>query len=234
MKKKYLVIASIIVILIIVVFIIINISLDFNNEDKIKKEVTEIVNLLQSDSIPEDKINEILDRRLIKKGNYLKVEESIKAYYRDIYLNISNLNFLMADDNYSNYLTGSNLKDDRPSFIKSKENLNNTQAQINIEFNACQKKITEESTKMLYIADKDLRNYYIDFFITLTKEIDNEEFINNQSTKVKNNEEKIKVYHEAYSFLIANRGHWDIRSDELIFDETTYYEEYATITNKLK
>lgn len=232
-KKKYLAIITIIAIVIIVGAVIINLLLDFHNENKIKDEVTEIVNILKSEDIDENKINEILNRRVIKKGTYLKVEESIKKYYQDIYTNISNLNFLVDDDNYSNYLKGNNLKEDKPNFIKSKENLNNTKAQIDIEYQAYNKKIADKTTKIVYIADKDLKNYYVDFFLELTEVLNTEEFNTSIDNKVKQATSKNAIYNEIFAFLSANKGHWTLNGDELIFDETTYYEEYTTLVKKL-
>ena len=234
MKKKYIVIASIIALLIIGIFIVSKVSIDLNRENKIKNEVKEIIQIIESDNIDKAELIEILDRRVVTKGDYNLVETSIKAYYKDLYDDISNLSFLLDDDNFSNYLTASNLKEDRPSFIKSKDNLQNSKAQITEVYNELNNQLTDKTTIMTYIADKEVSTYYKDFYYSLVYDYITEEYQETITTKKDNTLSKIDVYNEALEFLIANKGHWDLSKEVIMFDETTLYEEYLSITDKLK
>lgn len=234
MKKKYIVMLGITILLIIGIFTIIKVSVDLNRENKVKNEVKEIIRILKSDSIDKTELTEILDRRVVTKGDYNKVESSIKSYYKDLYADISNLAFLLNQDNFSNYLTSSNLKEDRPSFIKSKDNLQNSKAQINEVYTELTTQLTDKTTIMTYIADKDLKSYYKEFYYSLVYDYIEENWQEELSNKKDNTLKIIDIYNEALEFLIANKGHWDISKEVIMFDETTLYEEYLAITNKLK
>lgn len=233
MKKKHTVFIVIAIIVIIGVAIALKISSDFNKETKIKSDIKEVINVFDTKNINQEKINKVLNRRVIKKGQYKKVEESIKDYYKDLYDDFNNLIFLLDDDNFSNYLTSKNLKDDRPSFLKSKNNLQNSKAQITENYNEFITQLTDETTKLTYIIDKDLDKYYIDFYLSLTNEINKEELKKEIENMTNSAQEKIIIYNEALDFLIANKGHWDIKNEVIMFDKTEYYEEYINITEKL-
>ena len=45
---------------------------------------------------------------------------------------------------------------------------------------------------------------------------------------------KIDIYNEALDFLIANKGHWSIKNNVIIFDDNLLYEGYLKITDKLE
>ncbi len=233
MKKKYLIIASIIILILICGSIVINIVVDYNKETKIRNEVQEIIEELKQETIDEEKIKLLLNRQEVKKGKYNKVEISIKKYYTDIYLNISNLNFLTAKENYELYLEEDNLEQDKPNFIKSKEKLTNTNAQISIEYESFKKKTNDKATKMVYIADKGLKQYYIDFFLELTNEVEINEINKNIENQVNDIAKISDVYNEVFSFLSANKGNWDVKGNIMTFKETTLYDEYSQIIEKL-
>lgn len=234
MKKKYVMIVLVILLAIVSIITVIKVATDLNKETKIKNEVQEIINILESDVIDKTELMEILDRRVIKKGDYVEVENSIKLYYKDLYDDISNLTFLINEDNYSNYLTSTNLKEDQPNFIKSKDNLQNTEAQINEVYTELTNQLTDKSTIMLYIIDKEVKTYYKDFYYTLVKDYITENWQEDLSSKKNNTLTIIKTYNEALDFLVANKSHWKISNDLITFDDTILYEEYLLITDKLK
>lgn len=234
MKKKYVMIIAFILLAIVIVITAVKVITDFNKETKIKNEVQEIIQILETDTIDKTELMEILDRRVIKKGNYVEVENSIKLYYKDLYDDISNLTFLINEDNYSNYLTSANLKEDQPNFIKSKDNLQNTEAQINEVYTELTTQLTDKSAIMLYIIDKDVKTYYKDFYYTLVKDYITENWQENLSNKKDITLTIIQTYNEALDFLVANKGHWKLSNDSITFDDTILYEEYLLITDKLK
>ncbi len=234
MKKKYFMIAVIILLTIISAITVVKVITDLKKETKIKNEVQKIIEILESDTIDKTELIDILDRRVVTKGNYVEVENSIKLYYKDLYDDISNLTFLINEDNYSNYLTSANLKEDRPNFIKSKDNLQNTEAQINEVYTELTNQLTDKSIIMSYIIDKDVKTYYKDFYYTLVKDYISENWQEDLSSKKNITLKIIQTYNEALDFLVANKGHWKLNNDLITFDDTTLYEEYLLITGKLK
>ncbi len=230
MKKKQLIIISIIILVIVGVFISFKLFLDFNNETKIKNEINEIKRVAEANN---DDIHEILDRRVVKSGPYSEVEVGIKLYYKNLYSSLDNLNFLLDDDNFSNYLSSKNLNDDKPSFIKSKNNLKNSKAQIEEYYSKFTDELTNDSIKLNIISDKELKNYYLNFYLDLTK-IGIADNVNETIEKAyKSTLEKIDIYNETFDFLAANKGHWEIQNEAIAFDDPVIYDEYINITNKL-
>lgn len=233
LKKKYLIIAIIILAIALIVGISLKIGTDFSKETKIKNEVKLIVEYLNKGLYNDETLTKILNREVVETGDYNLVEKSIKSYYKDLQADLSNIDFLISEDNFSNYLSGSNLKEDRPSFIKSKDNLHNTKSQITEVFTELDNQLNDKSLKMIYIADKDVKSYYKEFYLSLIDEYLDEDFYNNIKTSKENTLSKIDTYNETLDFLIANKGHWDIDKEVIIFDDNIYYEEYLSITNKL-
>lgn len=230
MKKKQLIIISIIILVIIGVFIFFKLFLDFNNETKIKNEINEIKRVAETNN---DDIHEILDRRVVKNGPYSEVEVGIKLYYKNLYSSLDNLNFLLDDDNFSNYLSSKNLNDDKPSFIKSKNNLKNSKAQIEEYYSKFTDELTNDSTKLNIISDKELKNYYLNFYLDLTKIGITDNVTETIEKSYKSTLEKIDIYNETFDFLAANKGHWEIQNESIAFDDPVIYDEYINITNKL-
>lgn len=232
MKNKKTVIICIFII-IAVLGISIKLALDLSKEAKIRNEIKEISKVLNLANIDDDQVNEILSRRIIKKGHYADVEDSIKNYYTNLYSDIKNLTFLLDDDNFSSYLTEKNLNDDKPTFIKSKDNLQNSQAQIEEYYTKLTNELTNKNEKLSYVAEKNLSTYYRDFYLELTTLAIPEDFQTQVDNAYEQTLEKIEIYNEALDFLIANKGHWTVKNEVILFDETTLYEEYIVITEKL-
>lgn len=231
MNKKKIIIISIAIILILALGIITKVAIDFNKESKIRNEIKEIEKVFFSSD--NTSINEILDRRIIKKGPYATVEESIKAYYKNLYSTKENIFFLLDDDNFSNYLSSKNLNDDKPLYVKSRSNLKNTKAQLDENYQKYLSDINETSNKLSYLTEKDLKSYYSNFYIELTENVitsESKEVLEKEYNKAIN---RINIYNEVYDFLSANKGHWAIKNDRLEFDDTLLYEEYINITDKL-
>ena len=233
MNKKYIIYITLTIIAIISLTIILKIIFDYQKEAKIRNEIKIINNILTSENIEENAINKILDRTIIEKGEYKLVEKSIKLYYKDLYSSLSNLYFLLDEDNFSNYLSIINLKEDKPTFIKSKNNLQDSKNQIIEQYNDFYTRLTDESIKLSYIVDKNLSNYNRKFYLEIIEEINKKDFKNNITQKKNNIINKIPIYNEALDFLIVNKGHWEIRNNNIIFDTTQLYEEYSEITKKI-
>lgn len=233
LKKKYLIIAIIILAIALIIGISLKIGTDFSKETKIKNEVKLIVEYLEKGQYNDETLTKILNREVVESGEYNIVEKSVKSYYKDLQADLSNFDFLISEDNFSNYLSGTNLKEDRPSFIKSKDNLHNTKSQITEVFTELDNQLNDQNLKAQYIADKDIKSYYKEFYLSLIDEYLNEDFSNNINISKENTLSKIATYNEALDFLIANKGHWNIDKEVIIFDDNIYYEEYLNITNKL-
>ena len=231
-KKKVIIIIALLAILAII-FLAIKITTDFKKEAQIREEIKEVTKLFGTANIDNEDANAMLERRIITRGDYSKVEDSIKLYYKDLYSNLKNLTFLLDEENEYNYLSVDNLKPDSDSLLKSKDTINNTKAQIDEYYNIFIKSLTIEDTKLSYVTNKDLSNYYIKFYLELTNEVNDEELKENLLAKYNKINTRLDIYNEALTFLETNVKHWEIKKDNISFDSTEIYDEYIEITSKL-
>lgn len=233
-KKKILTIIIISLIVIAVAAITIKLVGDLNKETTLKNEVKEISKFMNINQNENDEINEILTRREITKGKYKNIENDIKQYYQVIYSDLQNFSFLIDNDNFNIYLSSENLNEDKPSFIKSKDNLQNTKAQIDEYYNKLTKELNDESIKLSFITEDRLDSYYRNFYLELTSLAISDNLKKELDTAYEEVLSKIEIYNEALDFLVANKGHWAIKNNVIIFDDTILYERYLEITNKLE
>lgn len=234
MNKKILTIIITSLIIIAIAIIAIKLVSDLNKETTIKNEVKEINKYINLNQNANDKINEVLTRRQITKGKYKNIENDIKEYYQALYSDIQNYTFLIASDTFASYLSSDNLNEDKPSFIKSKDNLQNTKAQIEEYYNKLKDYLNSEATKLNYITNQKLDTYYRNFYLELTEMVNKEELLKELDKTYQDTLSKINIYNEALDFLIANKGHWSIKNNVIIFDDNLLYEGYLKITDKLE
>lgn len=231
-KKKTIIIIAIIAL--IILSIIIKLSVDFYKENKLKNEVKEIVEILKKDPNNNERINEILNRTIIKSGKYNIVETSIKKYYKDLYSDYSNLLFIIDDQNFTNYLSESSLKENRPSFINTKNNITNTYNQIDALYIEVENQVTEMSIKLPYISEYDVSTYYKELYLSLIDDNLGTEFLNNIEIDKNKAKEKLAIYEEAIQYLSTYNNKWSIKNGSIVFEDLSYTTEYETIINKLK
>ncbi len=233
MNKKKLILFIFFILIIVIIGIAIKITIDFRREAQIKKEIEEVTKLFGTANIDNEDANAMLERRVITKGDYSKVEDSIKLYYKDLYSNLKNITFLLDEENEYNYLSVDNLKNNSESLVKAKDSINNTKAQIDEYYNLFLNYLTVEDTKLSYISNKDLSNYYISFYLELTNEVNDEGLKENLLAKYNKITNRLDVYNEALTFLETNIKHWTIKDNAISFDSTEIYDEYIKITSKL-
>ena len=233
MNKRKAIIFIVFILILLVIGIAIKIVIDFRKEGQIRNEVKEVTKVFVPSNIDDESINALLERRVITKGEYSKVEDSIKSYYKDLYSNLKNITFLLDEENEYNYLSSENLKNDSESLLKAKDSITNTKAQIDEYYTLFINYLTIDDTKLSYVADKNLSNYYIKFYLELTNEVNDEELKENLLTKYNKVNNRLDIYSEALTFLETNVKHWSIKKGTISFDSTEYYDDYIEITNKL-
>lgn len=233
MKKKTAIIIIVLIISIITLFMSTKLGTDLKKENTIKNEVKEITKVFSTENIDDDDVNEILNRRLIKKGEYAKVEDSIKCYYQELYSSIKNLSFLISSSNYNSYLTEANLKDDAPNFDKSKTNLSNYKAQLDEIYNSYNDIYSNEDKILSYIKDKKASNYYIQFYLDIIEENKNEDLAKEFEKEYKDNTDKVDTYNKIFDFIIKNNKHWAIVNESITFDDPKLLDEYLELYNSL-
>lgn len=231
-KKKTIVLISIIAILLL--SIIVKLSTDFYKENKLKEEIKEIVRLINTNPENNEKIDELLNRTVIKKGKYNIVETSLKKYYKELYSDYSNLLFIIDDENFTNYLSETSLRENRPSFINPKNNIENTYNQIDALYTEVENEVKEISIKLPYISEYNLSTYYKELYLSLIDDNLGAEFINNLEKEKNKAKDKLAIYEEAIQYLSTYNNEWSIKNGVIEFKDISYKTEYEIIMNKLK
>ena len=231
-KKKTIVLISIIAILLL--SIIVKLSTDFYKENKLKEEIKEIVRLINTNPENNEKIYELLNRTVIKKGKYNIVETSLKKYYKELYSDYSNLLFIIDDENFTNYLSETSLRENRPSFINTKNNIENTYNQIDALYTEVENEVKEISIKLPYISEYNLSTYYKELYLSLIDDNLGAEFINNLEKEKNKAKDKLAIYEEAIQYLSTYNNEWSIKNGVIEFKDISYKTEYEIIMNKLK
>ena len=230
-KKKILILSCIIIILLLLLVVAIKLGIDYSMEAKIRKEVSLITKMYDVNN--NEDVSSIIDRTIVKKSRYKKVEEAIKSYYKDIHTSLENLNFLLDTDNQYNYLSADNINSDDSLFTKSKDNISNMKAQINENFKLFNKYLDDEDIKLSYVADKKLTKYYIDFYLDVIGSVDVTNFkdeLNKKCNKVINN---LDTYGEALDYLVAHKGKWSIKENNITFKKNEYLDEFNNIISNI-
>lgn len=232
MKKKHAIIFLVIISLVIGLIIVLKVSSDLNKESKLKAEIREISKVFTINNVDNDQINEILERRVIKKGDYADIEISIKKYYKNIYSDLKNLNFLLDEDNFANYLSGKNIKEDGPNFLKSRSNLSNTKAQIIEYYDKFISSMTSENFKLSFL-NNNVKKYYRNFYLELTDFAIHDNFNDVLKNKYEEVLANIDIYIKAFDFLFANDGEWTVDDDGLKFEDPIILDEYLSVIEGL-
>ena len=233
MKKNRVIFTVIILVLILACFVLAKVFSDLKKEKLIKKDIQEIVAVLGTENIDDDDVNAMLERRIFSKGSYYIVEDSLKNYYKDLYSYQKNITFLMDDDNFDTYLSPKNIAEDGPTFTKSISNLQTTKSQLTDKYNEFKNQIENESTQISYIYDREVDSYYKKIYLEFISDFTPSSLANDIKEKYDKTLELIDLYNEAFVFLTANEAHWQVIDDVITFDDTTLYEGYKTITDKI-
>lgn len=232
MEKKKVIIIMILLFLIVGIVISFKVASDLDKEKKIKDEIKEISREINqafsSDTDDYPLINEVFDRRVIKKGPYSDIEIAVKQYYSSLYNDLKNIVFLLDSDNFSIYLNSKNIMDDGPLFLKSRSNLNNSKAQIAEYYDKFKSSLKNNTNKLSYLSREE-KKYYIDFYLELTDLAVDSTFLDALELEYDNTLSNIEVYNQAFDFLYANRDEWEIRSNELVFHDASILDEYNNV-----
>ena len=231
MKKKILTILGVIL-AIIVLLITYFVVADLNQENKLKKELTEIIDLVNEENIDLDKINKKLNT-IITTDDYAKVEESFKNYLKDSFDNTIELSSLLNDERIESSLTVENYKEDGADFKNTKAYLNET---IN-SLEECKNKYYEflsEENAMSYINNKNLDSYYIDFYKNeIVKDIENEKNDKTIENSVNDVISLLKNVEKVINFLSDNKDAWQIEGENIVFNSDALTNQYIELIDNL-
>lgn len=230
MKKK-IIIAVIVIILVIVGVIGYIVVSDLGQENKLKSELSELNDLVNSETIDTDEVNDRLDR-IVTKGDYAKVEDAFKTYLRNSFDNIIDIVNILNDEKMVTLLTAENYQTDGKDFIESKNYIVITKEKLE----NCKEKYSEYMTKekaMSYIENKGLDSYYVDLY--------EDEFIGDmnsiEDTTVEDSIDEIidllNISEKVLNLLSNNKESWTIEGENIVFSNDSVGNQYDELINSI-
>lgn len=231
MKNKIIIIVVIIVLLLATVIGYIVIK-NLNEEEKLRKELEYINELVTEENIDIDKINTALNRN-ITSDDYKVVESSYKEYLKDIFDCMKKITDTINDERLVNVLTANNYKNDGPEFLSSKKYLEEAK-QILIENKNKYYEYLSEQKAMSYIENKNLDEYYINLYKDeLVGSIYEEKNDKTMESSINEIIDIIDVSQEVLTFLSNNKNSWEVKDNQIIFDDENLSSKYSELINKL-
>lgn len=231
MKKKVL-IAILIIIVIAIVVVGYFVFSDMMQEDKLKTELSELQQLVNTENIDMDAINSRLDRT-ITTGDYAVVEDAFKSYLRDNFDNSIQIAEILNDEEITTLLTVENYESDGKDFTESKEYITNTRETLE----DCKNKYTEfftEDKAMSYINSKGLDSYYTDLY---RNELMGDMDLASQDMTVQDSiDEVISILNtseEVLNLLSENQDAWEIEGENIVFNSDSLSNKYDELINSL-
>ncbi len=230
MKKKIIIIIAIIVAIFIgiVTYFVIN---DLNQENKLRDEISYLDELINSENIDIDKINEVLDRN-VTKDDYQKVEKAYKLYLSESFNVVLTITNILEDEKLTNILTVSNYEKDGPDFVVSKEYLETTKEVLGDSKTNYYTQLDEEKA-LSYLDTNQLDSYYIDLYKELLGDIESESSNQTVANSIDDIISIIDISLEALDFLSENRNSWIIKDEQIVFNNQSLTDEYNEIISKL-
>ena len=232
MKKKIIIIV-ILIIIILAGIIGVGVYQDLKQEDELKTELDEISNMINFDDMSNfDEINKRLDETISKK-EYAVVEKAFKQYMKDFLGNTYEITEIVDDEKIVKALSAENYENDGPDFKQTKqlfEDYSNRLTQCSDKYNEF---LTEEKI-MSYINDKNLDEYYIELYRNeLIGDIEEEK--NDKTVEESINEviDILKSSENVIDFLIENKGKWEIKDENIVFENQDLINKYQDLIDQI-
>ena len=231
MKKKILIIVGIIILIVIGVIAYFVIT-DLQQEDKLTAELQEISNLVNSQNIDIDQINERLDRT-VTRGDYAVVEQSFKQYLKDNFDVSMKIADILNDEKLTTILTADNYKQDGKDFVETKNYISTTRDQLETYKTEYKDFFTEDKV-MSYINDKNLDSYYTDLYKQeLVGDIESDNETEVVESAINDVIGILDIYEEVINFLVDNKNSWNVQDDTIEFTSESLQNQYNSLIDKL-
>ena len=231
MKKKILIIVGIIILIVIGVIAYFVIT-DLQQEDKLTAELQEISNLVNSQNIDIDQINERLDRT-VTRGDYAVVEQSFKQYLKDNFDVSMKIADILNDEKLTTILTADNYKQDGKDFVETKNYIYTTRDQLETYKTEYKDFFTEDKV-MSYINDKNLDSYYTDLYKQeLVGDIESDNETELVESAINDVIGILDIYEEVINFLVDNQNSWNVQDDTIEFTSESLQNQYNSLIDKL-
>lgn len=232
MKRKIVIIVSVVVLILVGIFGYFTVT-NLQQEQTLKKEMKDLSALVKDNNIDMDKINKRL-KTTKTKGDYAKVEKAFKNYISDFFQNITEMVAILEDKKLSTILSIENYQEDGKEFVNTKKYISDTKKKLE-EDKAKYYEFFEEKKIMSYLDEKGLSKRYQDLYrkeiigdtASVTKDKTVETSINSIISLLDKSEKVI-------DFLVKNQNSWEIQNDKIVFNSAPLLTEYNILTRSLR
>ena len=220
-----------IILLLIITLVTIMVIKDFKVENKINREVEEIQNIMEATDFDEELFKKKINNT-VSTGDYYKVERAYKNYLRDYLKSLNDINeFYDTHLKIDNLLSAENIKKDGKDFIATKIQLNNNKKDIEklaYNFNSM-----KEEEKVLSYLDKNLDDYYIDYYKKIVGNIEQTTVEKELSQELYNSSKLVDNIYNIFEFLSDNKNHWTFEDDMIYFDNDDLVNKYKSMLENI-
>ncbi len=207
------------------------IAKNFQQERILEEELLEIENLANqtyfNDILFQRKLN-----RYVTTGYYRVVEQAIKTYYIDVYQCYSEMNDIMNDQNIVSLVSTENYRSDGPEFVKSFQYINEKKDRLK-ELKELDKILFTRDYIMSYITDKDLDDYYVNYYEELMIDVLNLEISSDIQSYLDYTIDILDKIGNILNFLAENKDDWSLVYENIYFNTEELEKEYIRLISLL-
>ena len=218
------------IILLFIILIIVFVVKDFKTEDKINHEIEEIQNIMEATEFDEELFKKKINNT-VSTGDYYKVERAYKNYLRDYLKSINDITNFYDSLKIDELLSADNIKKDGKDFISTKLKLNNTKNELEKianNFNSM-----KEEEKVLSYLDKNLDEYYQDYYKKIVGNIEQTATEKELSKELFDSRTMIDNIYNIFEFLSNNQNHWTYEDDIIYFDTDELVNKYKSLLENI-
>ncbi|HJA65449.1 MAG TPA: hypothetical protein H9955_03980 [Candidatus Mediterraneibacter cottocaccae] len=231
MKKIILTTVGIIAALLAVfaVVVVIQVVKDFQQEDDLREEISQISELLVPGSEDSSEIADML-RRTVTTGDYAKVEKAIKSYLSDTLECYSTIDENLYASVITNALTTDTYRTDGPYFLQTRASLSQVQASLSESIETLARLQTEDALMSYINRDTEIDSYYRDFYREIVGEnMPSGSDIDRLTKDISDVLDLITKEQNVLVFLSDHSGEWMVYGNELYFTTDELIEEYTDL-----
>lgn len=182
-----------------------------------------------------DLMTDEVDLTVRSKGDYGKLEKTIKNYLSVSSKNMKDIVSILEDERITNVLSLENYRKDGKEFIQTKSYLEETRKKMNQSFEnliemSDQDYIKKQIDPSLSKKYQDIYQEYM-FGDGLAKEIED---LKKELTQTKKElDHTFSVYEETIQFLIDHKDQWNLDETSIIFEDLNLSNQYNEMIGKL-
>lgn len=201
----------------------------YTQEKMLKEEINRVATL--------DVTKDTFTLDIVTKGDYGKVEATIKKYMQTYASALQGILMVTKDERFSQMLSIENYQNDGPEFKTTKAYITETKENMEKNFATINSLATEENI-LKAIQNQNLEAKYVKIY--------NELMINeNLKDDLKYAREEMEKTHQlmidileksekVIDFLIKNQGKWRVKDNVVEFDSDALVKEYNQFVDEIK